>query len=152
MGSTFEKDIKELGPREAYKYLGIEESHDIVYKNKKETLKKEYLGRVRIVLGTELSATNKIQVTGPLVVRVLRYSFGNVNWRQKELQKLDRKTRKLLTIHGQHHPQAVRRMVHAHTPNPVYEQEDVTVLWNQAVHTDREVTVNRPAIQASYNI
>jgi hypothetical protein len=26
----------------------------------------------------------------------------------------------------------------------VYEQEDVTVLWNQAVHTDRKVTANRP--------
>jgi len=25
----------------------------------------------------------------------------------------------------------------------VYEQEDVTVLWNQVVHTDREVTTNR---------
>jgi len=29
-------------------------------------------------------------------------------------------------------------------PKPVYEQEDVKVLWNQAVHTDREVTANRP--------
>jgi len=28
-------------------------------------------------------------------------------------------------------------------PKPVYEEGDVTVLWNQAVHTDREVTVNR---------
>ena len=28
------------------------------------------------------------------------------NWHQEELQKLDRKTRKLLTIHGQHHPNA----------------------------------------------
>jgi len=27
---------------------------------------------------------------------------------------------------------------------PVYEEGDVTVLWNQAVHTDREVTANRP--------
>jgi hypothetical protein len=26
----------------------------------------------------------------------------------------------------------------------VYEQEDVMVLFNQAVHTDREVTANRP--------
>jgi len=26
----------------------------------------------------------------------------------------------------------------------VYEQEDVTVLWNQAVHTDRKVTENKP--------
>jgi hypothetical protein len=36
--------------------------------------------------------------------------------------------------------------MHAHTPKPVYEQEDVKVLWNQAVHTDREVTANRPDI------
>jgi len=28
----------------------------------------------------------------------------------------------------------------------VYEQEDVTLLWNQAVHTDREVTENKPDI------
>jgi len=41
-----------------------------------------------------------------VAVAVLRYSFGIVNWHQKELQKLDRKTRKLLTIHGQHQPQA----------------------------------------------
>ena len=31
-------------------------------------------------------------------------------------------------------------------PKPVYEEGDVTVLWNQAVHTDREVTPNRPDI------
>jgi len=31
-------------------------------------------------------------------------------------------------------------------PKPVYEEGDVTVLWNQAVHTDREVTTNRPDI------
>ena len=31
-------------------------------------------------------------------------------------------------------------------PKPVHEEGDVTVLWNQAVHTDREVTANRPDI------
>jgi hypothetical protein len=31
-------------------------------------------------------------------------------------------------------------------PKPVYEKGDVTVLWNQAIHTDREVTANRPDI------
>jgi hypothetical protein len=31
-----------------------------------------------------------------------------------------------------------------HMPKPVYEEGDVTVSWNQAVHTDREVTGNRP--------
>ena len=62
--------------------------------------------RLRVVLGTELSAKNKIQAIGSLAVPVLRYSFEIVNWYQEELQKLDRKTRKLLTIHGQHHPNA----------------------------------------------
>ena len=33
-----------------------------------------------------------------------------------------------------------------HMHKPAYEQEDVTVLWNQAVRTDREVTANRPDI------
>jgi hypothetical protein len=55
-------------------------------------------------LGTELSVKNKIQAIGSLAVPVLKYSFGIVNWHQEELQKLDRKTRKLVTIHGQHHP------------------------------------------------
>ena len=31
-------------------------------------------------------------------------------------------------------------------PKPVCEEGEVTVLWNQAVHTDREVTANRPDI------
>jgi hypothetical protein len=33
-----------------------------------------------------------------------------------------------------------------HTPKPVYEEGDVTVLWNQAVHTEKGVTANRPDI------
>jgi len=35
---------------------------------------------------------------------------------------------------------------YTHKSKPVYEEGDVTVLWNQAVHTDREVTTNRPDI------
>jgi len=31
-------------------------------------------------------------------------------------------------------------------PKPVYKQDAITVLWNQAVHTDREVTAKRPDI------
>ena len=35
---------------------------------------------------------------------------------------------------------------HTHMPKPVFEKGDVTVLWNQAVHTDREDKANRPDI------
>jgi len=57
-------------------------------------------------LSTELIAKDKIQAIGSLAVPVLRYSFGIINWHQEELQNLDRETRKLLTIYGQHHPKA----------------------------------------------
>ena len=35
---------------------------------------------------------------------------------------------------------------YTHISKPVCEDGYVTVLWNQAVHTDREVTANRPDI------
>jgi hypothetical protein len=35
---------------------------------------------------------------------------------------------------------------YTHTHKPVCEHEDVTVLWNQGVHTHSEVTANKPAI------
>ena len=72
-----------MDPREAYKYLGTEESYDIKHKNEKEKLKKEYLRRLRLVLGTELSTKNKIQATGSLAIPVLKYSCGIVNWCQE---------------------------------------------------------------------
>jgi len=84
MGSTSENDIKEVDPRKTYKYLGIEESFDIQHKNEKEKLKKEYLTRLGLVLGTELSPKNKIQAIGSLAVLILRYSFGIFNWHQEE--------------------------------------------------------------------
>jgi len=104
VGNTFEMCITEQDPRETYTYLDTEESYDMQHKNGKEKLKKEYLRRFRLVFGTKLSAMNKIQATGSLAVTVLRYTFGFVNWHQEELQKLDRKTRKLLTIHEEHCP------------------------------------------------
>jgi hypothetical protein len=47
-----------------------------------------------------------MKAIGSLAIPVLRYSFGIINWHQEEIQKLDRKTRKMLTMHGQHHPKA----------------------------------------------
>jgi hypothetical protein len=35
---------------------------------------------------------------------------------------------------------------YSHIPKPVTEHEDVTVLWNQGIQTDREVLANRPDI------
>jgi hypothetical protein len=35
---------------------------------------------------------------------------------------------------------------YSHIPKPVCEHEDIIVLWNQGVQTDREVLTNRPNI------
>jgi hypothetical protein len=42
-------------------------------------LKKKYLRKQRLDLGTELSAKNKIQAVGSLAIPVLRHSFGIVD-------------------------------------------------------------------------
>jgi hypothetical protein len=59
---------------------------------------------LRLILNTDLSAKNKMHAIGSLAVPVLRYSFGIINWHQEEIQTLDTKTRKMPTIHRQHHP------------------------------------------------
>jgi hypothetical protein len=47
-----------------------------------------------------------MQAIESLAVPVLRYSFEIINWHQEDIQKLDRKTRKMLTIHRQRYPRA----------------------------------------------
>jgi hypothetical protein len=81
---------------------GTDKKYNIEYKNEKQNLK-EYVSRLRFILNTQLSAKNKIQATGTFVAAILRYSFAVTNCHQEEIQKLDRRTRKMLTIHGQHH-------------------------------------------------
>jgi hypothetical protein len=52
--------------------------------------------RLRLVLGTELSAKNKIQATGSLAVPVLRYSLRTVNHSLQYCPKAD--VDRLLTV------------------------------------------------------
>ena len=69
----------------------------------KERLKKEYTRRLRMILKSELNVKNKITAVGTLAVPVLRYSFDIINWRLEEIRKIDRKTRKILTMYKMHH-------------------------------------------------
>jgi hypothetical protein len=50
IGSAFEKDIKEVDPGKAYKYLRVEHFNDIDHKNDAEKLKKKCLRRLILVL------------------------------------------------------------------------------------------------------
>jgi len=59
-----------------------------------------------MILKSELNARNKITTVEALAVPLLRYSFGIINWRTEEIKKIDRKTRKILTMYKMHHPKA----------------------------------------------
>ena len=89
-----------------YKYIGIEESEGVQHQQIKDRLKKEYSRRLRMILKSELNARNKITSIGALAVPVLRHSCGIIKWRIEEIKKIDRKTRKMLTMYKMHHPKA----------------------------------------------
>ena len=72
----------------------------------KEKIRKEYCRRVKLVLKSELNAGNKITAINTLAVPILTYSFNVVNWTLQEIRKLDRKTRKILTMYRMNHPKA----------------------------------------------
>jgi hypothetical protein len=57
-----------------------------------------------MILKSESIAKNKITAIGALAVLLLRYSFGIINGRLKEIRKNDTKTRKVLTMYKMHHP------------------------------------------------
>ena len=57
-----------------------------------------------MVLKSELNAGYKITVINMLAVPVLTYSFNIIDWQLQEIKKMDRKTRKLLTIYRMDHP------------------------------------------------
>jgi hypothetical protein len=69
------KEVQQLGQGKPYKCLRVRESVGTRNKQMKETLKKEYTKRLRMILKSKLKAKNKIIAIGALVMPVLRYSF-----------------------------------------------------------------------------
>lgn len=98
--------IRNIEMDETYKYLGVEERCGIENKCMKDRIEKEYYRRIRQIMKTELCSKNKITAINTLAVPVVAYSFGIVDWLRADVERLDRKTRKLLTTGGMHHPKA----------------------------------------------
>ena len=94
-----ESYIEDLDEDTTYKYLGIEENTTIEQKKMRERISKEYLNCVKKICKSELTSKNKISAINQLTIPVVTYGFGIVDWPQGELNKLDVKTRKTLTLH-----------------------------------------------------
>ena len=90
---------------EGYKYLGILEANNILHKEMKGLVSTEYLRRTRKILKSQLHGRFCVQAINTWAVPVVRYGAGILNWTAEELRGLDIKTRKLMRLHGAHHPQ-----------------------------------------------
>ena len=72
----------------------------------KEVLKAEYLRRAKLVMRSKLHGRNKIKATNTWAVSLLRYRAGIIKWSKEELQAIDRKTRKIMTMNKELHPRS----------------------------------------------
>ena len=91
---------------EGYKYLGTLEYDKVKKKEMKTEFVREYKRRLRLILRSKLNGKNKIKAINSWAVAIIRYGAGVSEWRFDELKELDRKTRKLLTMHKGLHPKS----------------------------------------------
>ena len=90
---------------DGYKYLGILEANNILHKEMKKLVTLEYLRRTKKILKAQLHGRFCVQAINTWAGPVVGYGAGILNWTAEELRGLDTKTRKLMRIHGAHHPQ-----------------------------------------------
>ena len=96
-------ELNELKYGEAYKYLGQDE--DVSYKGElnKARVMLEYYRRIKKIWKSELSSKNKITAHNTFATPVLVPTFSILSWTKKEIEAIDIKTRKIMTISGSFH-------------------------------------------------
>ena len=98
--------IKSLDDGNGYKYLGVHESCDILHNNMKQQMRQEYFRCLRLVLRSQLNSRNKFRAVNAYCLPIIRYTAGIVKWNVDDLRSMDRKTRKVLTMHRGLHPRS----------------------------------------------
>ena len=96
------KNIEESG----YKYFGILEASGLKHEEMKGQTEKEYIRRVRNMLKSKLNGGNIISAISSRAVSIVRYGAGIISWTKMELEELDWKTKKLMTMYGAQYPKA----------------------------------------------
>ena len=104
--SPYVVGIPLLSSEDSYKYLGILECDNLLHKEVKAAVYKEYLKRLRAILKADLTAKNTVVSIGSFAMPVLRYGFGVLRWTVAELKSMDTKTRKVLAKAKFHHPRS----------------------------------------------
>jgi hypothetical protein len=96
--------IQPIAEGDCYRYLGIDENISYNGPINKERVTKEYLNRVRKIWSSELSDRNKVIAHNSFAVPILTPTIGIIDWTIQEINQLDIKTRKSLTIANSFHP------------------------------------------------
>ena len=91
---------------DGYKYHGILEADGVKHEEMKDQIKEEYIRRVRNILKSKLNGGNIILAINSRAVSIVRYGAGIISWTKIELEEIDWRTRKLMTMYGTHHPKA----------------------------------------------
>ena len=96
--------IRTLEEKETFKSLGILEVDTIKQVEMKDKIKKEYLKRTRKLLETKLCSRILIKGMNTWGLSIVRYSGPLMKWVRKQHKQMNRRTRKLMTIHKALHP------------------------------------------------
>ena len=102
IGLPISQEIRAREEGETYKYLGVLEADEIKHEAIKGNIHTECFTTVRSILKSKLSGGNVTRATNSRAVSIIRYGAGIINWTKEELRKMDRETRKLLTIQDIH--------------------------------------------------
>ena len=89
-----------------YRYLGITELDKVKEKEMKLQFRAEYMRRLKLIMKSKLHGRNKLKAINTWAVLLLRYGTGIIEWTKEDLQKMDRKTRKVMTMNKEFHPKS----------------------------------------------
>ena len=62
--------------------------------------------RIKVIMRSTLNSRNKIIAINTWTVSLMRYGAGIVKWTKSELDKIGRKTRKVMTLNKKLHPRS----------------------------------------------
>ena len=62
--------------------------------------------RIKVIMRSTFNSRNKIIAINTWTVSLMRYGAGIVKWTKSELDKIGRKTRKVMTLNKELHPRS----------------------------------------------
>ena len=91
---------------DGYKYLGILELDRILQQEMKSKTRAAYFKRLKLLLKSKLNSRNLFLAINSWAVALIRYGACVLDWTKEEIDEIDRKTQKMLTIYGAFHPKS----------------------------------------------